>query len=148
VSVVERLFSVEGANALVPLLKQTFADVAAKRDEMHTHVEVLQSLGVNFSDEESFLRDELDPEVSGRLARCSELHESMHKSLENLIELGVEVKGLDGLVDVRSRVDGRIVYLCWKHGEDRFSHWHELDGGFSGRTPIADREAFEGTLLN
>lgn len=147
-SIVQRLFSVEAANALVPLLKKTFASVRAKRDEMRTHVEVLQSLGLNFSDEDSIQGEDQDPEVSGRLARCSELHESIHKSLENLIELGVEVKGLDGLVDVRSRVDGRVVYLCWKHGEDRFSHWHELEGGLAGRTLITDPDAFEGTLLN
>jgi hypothetical protein len=148
VSIVQRLFSVEAANALVPLLKKTFASVRAKRDEMRTHVEVLQSLGVDFSDAKSVQDEEEDPEVSGRLARCSELHESIHKSLENLIELGVEVKGLDGLVDVRSRVGGRIVYLCWKQGEQSFGHWHELEGGLAGRTLIRDPDAFEGTLLN
>jgi len=28
------------------------------------------------------------------------------------------------------------VFLCWRLGEDRISHWHEIDTGFSGRQPI------------
>jgi len=28
------------------------------------------------------------------------------------------------------------VYLCWRHGEDAVSHWHEVEGGYEGRRPI------------
>lgn len=42
-----------------------------------------------------------------------------------------------GLVDFLSMHEGREVYLCWKYNEARVSFWHELDGGFAGRQPIA-----------
>ena len=76
------------------------------------------------------------------------LHEAILTALNELMELGVEVKGLDGLVDVRSRYRGRIVYLCWRESEPSFEFWHELDARFAGRRPIDDPEAFEGMLLN
>jgi hypothetical protein len=31
-----------------------------------------------------------------------------------------------------------MVYLCWKLGEDRVEHWHELDTGFSGRQSLTE----------
>jgi hypothetical protein len=37
------------------------------------------------------------------------------------------------LVDFYSKRDGRDVFLCWKQGEPAVEHWHELEGGFSGR---------------
>lgn len=41
-----------------------------------------------------------------------------------------------GLVDFPSRREGRVVYLCWKLGEDEIAHWHEVDSGFGGRKPL------------
>ena len=55
--------------------------------------------------------------------------------------LGAEIKDLDrGLVDFRSLLRGREVYLCWMLGEDdqHIAWWHELEGGFAGRRLIED----------
>jgi hypothetical protein len=41
-----------------------------------------------------------------------------------------------GLVDFFGRVDGKLVWLCWKYGEDAVTHYHELDEGFAARKPI------------
>lgn len=60
--------------------------------------------------------------------------------LADIAEFGVEVKDPDrGLVDFRSRMRGREVYLCWHLGEpDRIAYWHDLDAGFAGRKIIED----------
>jgi hypothetical protein len=60
--------------------------------------------------------------------------------LLEIAELGVEVKDLDGgLIDFRTSLRGREVYLCWRLGEgDRISYWHDLEGGFAGRKLIED----------
>jgi hypothetical protein len=34
-------------------------------------------------------------------------------------------------------VDDKLVWLCWKYGEDEVTHYHALDEGYSGRKPIA-----------
>jgi hypothetical protein len=41
-----------------------------------------------------------------------------------------------GLLDFYGRVDGKLVWLCWKYGEEAVTHYHGLDEGFAGRKPI------------
>ena len=72
----------------------------------------------------------------------------LRELLRRIGELGVEVKAADGLVDFRSKLHGRTVYLCWKFGEERVAHWHELDSGFAGRKPLPQDGDFVGDLLH
>lgn len=54
--------------------------------------------------------------------------------------IGVQVKDLDiGLLDFPCKVDGKIVLLCWKLGEEGITHWHGTDEGFASRKPIDER---------
>jgi len=63
--------------------------------------------------------------------------EKLQEYVDELRQLGVEPKTLtEGLIDFPSMMDGRIVFLCWKHGESEVQHWHELDAGFGGRQPL------------
>ena len=41
-----------------------------------------------------------------------------------------------GLIDFPALLDGRVVYLCWKLGEETVEHWHELTAGFDNREPV------------
>lgn len=50
---------------------------------------------------------------------------------------GIELKDLDqGLIDFPAERDGRVVYLCWRLGEEAITHWHELNAGLAGRQPL------------
>ncbi len=56
---------------------------------------------------------------------------------ETIGETGVVVKDVvTGLVDFPHELEGRIVYLCWKFGEDDVAWWHEVEDGFAGRQPL------------
>jgi len=56
-----------------------------------------------------------------------------------LEEIGCVFKGFEeGLVDFYGQLDGREMFWCWKQGEERISHWHELEAGFAGRQPIPE----------
>ena len=141
-----RLYTVAGANALVPHLGRVFEQLDVGRERIAELVAELTPLGIHIGHP---IPPALaaDPEVRPLLESLFELNEELRAVLGELAELGVEIKGLDGLVDVRSRYEGRIVYLCWRRGEPAFTHWHELEGGFVGRAPILDADDFEGTLL-
>ncbi len=65
--------------------------------------------------------------------------------IEELKELGVELKGFDGLCDFPSLRDGREVYLCWRLGEPEVAHWHEIRDGFAGRQPLRPTPAASGS---
>ena len=64
----------------------------------------------------------------------------LNELVEQVNELGCELKGIEeGLIDFRTEMDGREVYLCWKLGEAAIDWWHDLDTGFSGRRPLEGR---------
>jgi hypothetical protein len=69
--------------------------------------------------------------------RLHELQQRFGELVAELDQLGIELKEpLQGLLDFRAKRDGRDVYLCWRLGEERVGHWHELEAGFRGRQPI------------
>jgi hypothetical protein len=69
--------------------------------------------------------------------RAEALVGEMNERLGRINTWGVEVKDVDsGLIDFPSEREGRIVYLCWRIGEERIGWWHELDTGFAGREPL------------
>lgn len=71
--------------------------------------------------------------------RINALAQKLARKLERLEELGCYVKDLDiGIVDFLAQFEGRDVFLCWKLGEPRISHWHELNEGFASRQQICD----------
>ena len=54
-------------------------------------------------------------------------------------ELGADLKDYEiGLVDFPAEFDGGEIYLCWKRGEERITHWHPVEAGFSGRKLIPE----------
>jgi hypothetical protein len=57
--------------------------------------------------------------------------------LHQINDMGIEVKDLTiGLIDFPALYEDRVVYLCWKVGEESVQFWHELESGFSGRKRI------------
>ena len=40
------------------------------------------------------------------------------------------------LLDFPSIRDGQLIYLCWKAGEPRLTHWHGVDKTFLDRKTI------------
>ncbi|MEX2237993.1 MAG: DUF2203 domain-containing protein [Dehalococcoidia bacterium] len=79
----------------------------------------------------------VDDDVAARRRRLEQLAETINEVLQELNQLGIEMKDLvRGLVDFPSRRDDRVVYLCWLYDEEDIQYWHELDAGFAGRQPL------------
>jgi hypothetical protein len=117
-----RHFGLEEATRLVPLLKETF-------DAVRPLAEQISEL------------TEDDPTARPLL-------EKVQRKLQPLIDMGIEIKSVDGLVDFRALREGRTVYLCWRYGEDGIGFWHDLESGFAGRRPIRSPDEFEPTYLS
>ena len=87
------------------------------------------------------LVEDLQRRVTAYRRRATEpMAREIEALLREIAELGVEVKDPDqGLIDFRTRMRGREVYLCWKLGEgSRIAFWHDLETGFAGRKIIED----------
>jgi hypothetical protein len=126
-----RHFGVAEANRYVPLLQRTFMLVRAELQRVREIDHLLERTSAPAP-------DRLAEERAARLRR-------VEGELQTLSDLGIEVKAVDGLVDFRALLDGRTVYLCWRFGEERVEHWHELEAGLQGRRPIQDTDAFAPT---
>jgi hypothetical protein len=129
-----RLFTIEQANAMLPLVRAITSDLATLGREVTERRHRLAVLtagrepkpGDPYSDELAQIEHELEKD-SVRL----------QEYVAELRALGVEPKGaLEGLVDFPAQMDGRIVYLCWRLGEPEILHWHELEAGFAGRQSL------------
>src|SRR5262249_24276607 len=124
-------FTVEQANATLPLVRATVRDVV----ELHrTMTERLERLGHL---DEANLTDAHREELDQAQAELEQDLERMQEFERELAELGVELKDHSiGLIDFPARRDGREVYLCWKMGEPAVAYWHELDAGYRGRQKL------------
>ena len=72
-----------------------------------------------------------------REERLQEIADGRSEFFEELAALGVEMKDPNkGLVDFPALLDDRVVYLCWKLGEETVEHWHELTAGFDNRESV------------
>lgn len=132
-----KYFTVEEAEALIPELTRILSAVMAARreaaegqallDEARQQVAVMGGMRV-------------DIEALGeRRAAVDRLLAQVNEGLQQIVGLGGEPKDLEmGLVDFPFLLKGRVVYLCWKYGEDRIRFWHGLEEGYRGRKPLAE----------
>jgi hypothetical protein len=139
-----RVFSLEEVNALVPRLRDMVGQQIDIGQEIQRRVAELYAL---IGSEESAVGAEVvditvypeDSEAARRLKReLSVLIGRYKQGWRDVQELGAVVKDTNtGLLDFYGRVDDRLVWLCWKYGEESIDFYHELDAGFSGRKPLA-----------
>jgi hypothetical protein len=131
-----RLFTVEEANALVPLLEERLErfrrsgeELQAARDELS----VFRLVASSGSSEDN--PDQKSLEKLERRAR--RLAAAMARIQHEILAAGCAPKSFaNGLIDFFALKGDRLVFLCWKLGEAEVSHWHALEGGYAGRRPI------------
>lgn len=130
------VFTLEEVNALVPRLNMIVGEQMLRREEIDTFVKELR-------EKEGSLPDTLVPKAgdSPGLAKLKlELAariEDWEKGWHAIDDIGGVLKDpRTGLVDFYGRVDGSLVWLCWKYPETEIRHYHALDEGFSGRKEI------------
>ena len=120
----KRRFTLAQANSTLPLVKRVVGDIV----RTHAQAVTLQA------DLEA-----MDPKA--RSAAQSTLEKSMTRMedfVDELSEIGCELKDYQtGLIDFIGRHQGRDVCLCWKLGEEKITHWHELEAGVAGRQPVS-----------
>jgi hypothetical protein len=79
-------------------------------------------------------------QVARRKAERERAVQHAKDAIAEIHATGVQVKDIDiGLLDFPCKVDGEIVLLCWKLGEEKITHWHSTEEGFAGRKPIDER---------
>ncbi len=127
-------FTLEQAQELLPRVRAELLEMQHCKREIDA---LRDDLGhaVTRSAGNGHVKDE--GSLAEKRRRAEAFVERMNEALGRINELGVEVKDVDeGLADFPSRREGRVVYLCWKLGEESIAWWHEIDTGVAGRQPL------------
>jgi len=131
----KKYYTVDEANRALTLVRAIVSDIVRQNGV----VEELQQRLARVGRERKRDSDDLYSEELAQFQAELEVEEDRLNTFHGeLKRLGVELRNLDGLCDFPSLMDGREVYLCWRLGEPKVAHWHELEAGFAGRRRIAD----------
>jgi hypothetical protein len=129
-----RLFTVEEANAMLPLVRAIVGDLSRLSKDV---VERRERLGHLAANRDARVSDAYSEEVAEIEAELERDAQQLYTYVEELRQLGVEPKnGPEGLVDFPAMMDDRVVYLCWRLGEPEVLFWHDVDAGFAGRQSL------------
>ncbi len=125
-------FTVDQANATLPLVRKIVADVVREHADWREKILELDLAASSAqAGDEVGNTEELERQVQERAREIAGFQ-------RELDALGIELKDPRlGLVDFPSELNGRPILLCWRLGEPEIQYWHEVDGGFSGRQPLA-----------
>ena len=125
----ERMFTLSEANHLIPQLNSKLTSIQ-------------QAKAVLARTKEEIKKASARAEYGGG-SNVGHLYiaglQQVSTNLQAIQELGILVKDLDlGLCDFPHLRDGRVVYLCWKLGEQEIRWWHETTTGFKDRCQLED----------
>jgi hypothetical protein len=130
-------FTREQAEALLPRLETTLRELRALRAELTAAENDLHEAHARIASNGHAPLDE----VASLPTQVADLSRRMAECARELADTGAIVKDLDmGLLDFPHQREGRVVYLCWRLGEERIAWWHELDAGLSGRQALDAEE--------
>ena len=127
----ERLFTYDEANDLVPWLEERFAAMQPLRTELVDQQETLLSL---LRRRRSNGHSSSEEEIAASENEVARLTRQLQDAVKEITDRGILVRDIGrGLVDFPSDREGEIVYLCWQRGEPAIDWWHPTDTGIAGR---------------
>ncbi|MGD9854316.1 MAG: DUF2203 domain-containing protein [Planctomycetaceae bacterium] len=133
----QRLFSVDDANRMLPLIKRIVSDIVSVSEELDEHQFSLDVLG--FGPLESSGNVSEAEDWDRRQQQIDAAEDRMDEYVTELAELGVELQDASiGEVDFPTQVDGEQACLCWRLGEPKVAFWHWEDAGFDLRQSLFD----------
>ncbi len=128
-----KLFSLEEAERTLPLVRRIVQDLTLEYPAWRAAVSRFELLTGGARADWGETGDLLAAREA--VARHAD---RINRYLQELEAVGCVFKGFDaGLVDFYSLREDRPIFLCWKLGEERITHWHEVDTGFAGRQSVA-----------
>lgn len=126
-----RKFTLDEANRMLPLVTRIVRDILASYREWQQTVEAFE-VATTLS-----RAAHPSPEAEALQHKAQGLARDIQGFVGEVTHLGLEFKGFElGLVDFPGELDGRPVLWCWRYGEAAVQYWHDVDSGYAGRHPV------------
>lgn len=126
----DKHFTVSEANALIPRLREIFAEIIKLIKEAQPVPKTV---------------DTLEPgRTNGKHHKMALRQSDIRKVLNDLVteitDHGIVIQDIQrGLIDFPSFIDGEEVFLCYELADgDSISFYHHIDAGYAGRRPLPD----------
>jgi hypothetical protein len=141
-----RVFSIAEVNALLPALSQLVAEQLLEQSAIEQGLgELTRLTGSSPTTLKAAASD--PPEVERRKRELRQRVGRYEAGWRKVQSWGGVVKDpRAGLVDFYGRIEGKLVWLCWRYGEESVGYYHDLDSGYAGRRPLTPE--VRRTLLN
>ncbi len=125
-----KLFTVEEANALLPVIRPKLERIKARYAKTAYFRESAKSAAIAATEA-----------GGGGMPSGTNYVKSLYeigKLTTELNELGIQLKDYSrGLIDFPCLRNGQVILLCWQLGEgEQIEWWHETETGFAGRKPL------------
>ncbi len=132
-----KILSIREANELLPQIHgflKSLRELRASIFRIQAQIEIEEMTGAAPD-------NQLTPAAQENVIKCMDSlrlqADQFEVKLDSLQKLGAVLKDLDGgLVDFYCKLNGKVIFLCWKEGEKAVAHWHPLEGGFQNREPL------------
>jgi hypothetical protein len=129
-----KYFTLAEANRTLPLVKRIVADITALHPRWRELVAQYELVAARAKPEWGESAEQV-----GLRTRIDAVAREIDRYLAELEQIGCVFKGFEqGLVDFYGKLEDRDIFWCWKVGEDRVEHWHELEAGYAGRQPVPE----------
>ena len=131
-----RIFTIEEVEALIPTLSRLVGVQLGKQSEIERRLSDLARVAGELPRTLDAAPDD-NADVTDLKSDLRDLLGHYEAGWREVQRMGVLVKDPQiGLLDFYGRIDGRLVCLCWRYGEESLGFYHELEAGFSGRRPL------------
>ena len=118
-----RVFSLQEANAMLPLVRTIVKDIVDLADRIIRTRQRVSFINA-FRDEQATGFERYQEETEAISDSLSEDEQRLADCISELQALGIEVNELtEGLVDFPAQRNGERVYFSWRHGEQCIKHW-------------------------
>ncbi len=132
-----RIFTIEEVDDLIPTLSLLVGGQLAQQSEIERALDELARATGSLPRSLEAQPDD-DDEVRRMKAALRELIGRYEEGWRTVQSMGVLIKDPQvGLLDFYGRIDGRLVYLCWRYGEPALGYYHEIEAGYAGRRALA-----------
>lgn len=143
----ERYFSLEEAEALIPVLEALLGKAMAGKKSLEAVHSEIAAINEYVTMRGGVLLD-LEKNVALKVKKEAAVRE-VRDGVTEIQSAGCVVKDLDlGLVDFPCRMDGSEILLCWKLGEPSIGFWHNTDEGYANRKPVKPEWLRKGRASN
>ena len=132
----QRIFTIEEVDALIPSLNELLGRQFVAQKEIESRLTELARLTGSLPQSLDAKPDDASEveRIKGELRERIKTYEEGWAAVQ---ALGAVVKDPQiGLLDFYGRIEGRLVWLCWRYGESSLGFYHELEAGYGGRRPL------------